>query len=576
MDAAATSLAVDAPGPGAGAADPLAAFDAPRLPLEPCTPAELRALLLGGENDSDACERVLAWASRAEGALDLAIGEGLFAMTLGDRLVARGYSCLKDYAREELDLKERQAQTLAQLARELRTRPLLRAAVRSGEVRIRAALTVLPVARGEAEASWVQRARTETVRALEKAVREARVDSGEDDDDWVQFRTWLPKDERAVVDEALEIAGKLLPGSSRAQRLEAMAQEYLGEHPLEAGDDGARRAGASSRPERERRDLRERFETRLEAETERWFSLERTPGVAAPEAGFEGLWTAAEIDARLRELCEKRRGWDGLLGYCAFAVKRSGLWRVAGFASFEHYCKERLGMAARTVEQRAALERRLWEVRALWEGRERGLAYEKLRVLARLPDREIAAWIPKAWGLTCVALREAVDAREEAQMRAARVLRARLPGRVAEVLDAAFRAVRAVEGRLLPDGSCLVRVAQHFLETWRPYVKKLRPRAQRVRGRDRGRCQVPGCSRPGTHVHHVTYRSWGGGDDDGNLVSICACHHLRGIHGGFLRVRGTAPDGLVWEVDGAPFVAGARPQPAGETGIAPDGEARAA
>ena len=169
MDAAATSLAVDAAGPEAGAEDPFAAFD----------------------------------------------------------------------AREALDLGERHAQTLAQLARELRTRPLLRAAVRSGEVRIRAALTVLPVARDEAEALWVERARTETVRALEKAVQEARADSGEDDD-WVRFWTWLPEAERAVVDEALEVAGKILPGSSRAQRLEAMAQEYLGEHPLEAGDDGAR------------------------------------------------------------------------------------------------------------------------------------------------------------------------------------------------------------------------------------------------------------------------------------------------------------------------------------------------
>ncbi|HSN90388.1 MAG TPA: HNH endonuclease, partial [Anaeromyxobacteraceae bacterium] len=100
VDAAATSLAVDAPGPEAGAEDPFAAFDAPRPRLEPFTPAELRAFLHGGENDSDVCERILAWASRAQGALDLALGEGLFAMTLGDRLVARGYSCLGDYARE--------------------------------------------------------------------------------------------------------------------------------------------------------------------------------------------------------------------------------------------------------------------------------------------------------------------------------------------------------------------------------------------------------------------------------------------------------------------------------------------
>ena len=438
MDAGATELATRGPGPGEGPD----AFEAPSAPPEPCTPAELRALVLGGENDSDLCERLLAQSARVEAALDLAIGEGLAAMSRGDRLVALGFSCLEDYARESLGIKERKAQSMVQLARELRTRPLLRAAVHAGEVRVRSALTVLPVARGEAEAMWVERARHETVRSLERAVREARASDGAaggaHDDEWVRFRVRLSPDDRAAVDEALEIAGRLLPGSTRAQRLEAMAQEYLGEHPVEAGDDGAGPAGGAFRPEGERRAREEAREARLEAETERWSFLEEVAGVAAPDAGFERLWSAAEIDARLRELAARRDGWDALLGYCAYAVKRSGLWRIAGFASFEHYAKERLGLAPRTVEQRAALERRLWQVPALREARDRGLSYEKLRVLARLPDRDIAGFIPRAWSLTCVALRDAVEARDEAQMRAARVLRARVPQRVAEVLAAAF------------------------------------------------------------------------------------------------------------------------------------------
>ena len=43
-------------------------------------------------------------------------------------------------------------------------------------------------------------------------------------------------------------------------------------------------------------------------------------------------------------------------------------------------------------------------------------------------------------------------------------------------------------------------------------------------------------------------RSHGGGDEDEDLAAICACHHLRGIHGGYVRVRGRAPDRLVWEL----------------------------
>ncbi len=33
-----------------------------------------------------------------------------------------------------------------------------------------------------------------------------------------------------------------------------------------------------------------------------------------------------------------------------------------------------------------------------------------------------------------------------------------------------------------------------------------------------------------------------------NLVSLCATHHLRGVHMGRLRVSGTAPDRLHWEL----------------------------
>ncbi len=66
--------------------------------------------------------------------------------------------------------------------------------------------------------------------------------------------------------------------------------------------------------------------------------------------------------------------------------------------------------------------------------------------------------------------------------------------------------------------------------------------------RDRGYCQMPGCSRAAAHAHHVVYRSRGGADDVENLVSLCSAHHLHGVHAGFIRVSGLAPDGLAWEL----------------------------
>jgi hypothetical protein len=530
----------------------------PRDPLlDPCTRGELREFRIAefGGDETEACETFLTLSTRIEAALDLAIGDGLAALSMGDRLISLGYSNLGDYAREALGIGERAAQSMAHLSRGLGSRLLLRGAVLAGEVRLRAALTVLPVARGDDETAWIARAKDETVRALEEAVRQRR--SGVDEaEEWTRFRVNLSPADRAVVDEALAVAGKALPGSTRTQRLEAMAQEYLGEHPLEAGDDGGCGAGGSFRVEADRKERLERHKARLEEESDRWSYLPRVPGITAPDFAWDAMFTD-EIDRELRELAAIRDRWDDLLGWAAYAVRRSGLWKTLGFASFEHYCTERLGLAPRTVEQRAELEKRIWEVPALKAARDQGLTYEKVRALSRLPDREIEAWISNARAMTVIDLRRAIEDRDEAQTRAAGTLRTRVPMRIAVVLAAAFRAGRAAEGRLLDDGKCLVLLAKHFLEVWKPLVKKAKTLSRKIRERDLGRCQVPGCSRWAVHAHHIVSKSQGGTDDPWNLVALCACHHLRGIHGGWMRVRGRAPDGLMWEVRGRRFRAGA-------------------
>lgn len=533
---------------------------APCAPPEPCGPAELRAVALGafgGKDESDACERLLAFSARAEGAYELAIGDGLAALTVGDRLMRLGYSNLGDYAREVLGISERTAQAMARLSRELRRRPLLRAAFAAGEVKRRNAETVLPIAVGGAEALWVERARTGTVRQLEAAVRRRSADDEGSDEEWTRLRVRLAPEDRATVDEALAVAGKVLSGAPRVQRLEAMAQEYLGAHPVEAGDDGAAGPGtAFGTSERDRTAALDRFRARLEEETDRWAFLAEVPSIPAPDRDFDAM-TAEEIDAELRTLAARRDRWDALVGWCALVVRESGLWRVAGFASFDHYCTERLGLAPRTVEQRASLERRLWQAPALRAARDGGLPYEKVRLLSKLPDAELPEWLPRAWAMTCVALRRALEDHDEAQMRAARTLRVRVPARVAVLLAAAFRAVREAEGRLMDDGKCLVKLSEHFLAVWKPVVKQRKTFSRKILERDLGCCQVPGCSRRAVHAHHIIPRAHGGTDAPWNLVGLCAAHHLFGIHGGYLRVRGRAPGALVWEVGGRAFRPGA-------------------
>jgi len=67
--------------------------------------------------------------------------------------------------------------------------------------------------------------------------------------------------------------------------------------------------------------------------------------------------------------------------------------------------------------------------------------------------------------------------------------------------------------------------------------------------RDGYRCAVPGCSsRRNLQDHHIVFRSRGGCHAPWNRVTLCAFHHLRGVHAGRLRVEGQAPERLVFEL----------------------------
>ena len=124
------------------------------------------------------------------------------------------------------------------------------------------------------------------------------------------------------------------------------------------------------------------------------------------------------LDAELRRLAAQRERWDEVFGHLAMLFRKLGGWRRLDFASFEHYCTERLGMSVRAVEQRAALEAKLYELPRLRTAmRERRLFYEKARLIAQHVDEgAVEEWIERAQGLTCIELRRQLQDREEAQM----------------------------------------------------------------------------------------------------------------------------------------------------------------
>src|SRR5437868_12592323 len=158
--------------------------------LEPPTSSERRGLLRG--ESAKLVEGLFTRCGRGRGALDIAIGEGLLALGTGDRVLRLGFSGIGDYARERLGIAASTAQKMARLARELRGRLLLRDAVWTGEVTVRQAETILPVARGEAEEVWVARARSgETVRRLKAAVKAATGSEHDEDEAWERVMQML-------------------------------------------------------------------------------------------------------------------------------------------------------------------------------------------------------------------------------------------------------------------------------------------------------------------------------------------------------------------------------------------------
>jgi hypothetical protein len=359
-----------------------------------------------------------------------------------------------------------------------------------------------------------------------------------------------------VVDAALELAGVVLGASTPVwRRLEAICAEYLGEHPSDPAPD---QAAARSRPRSFLEPDLEALKEGLEHEFRRWEALGEPERFAAPTAPCAGDLAPdpLAVDARLRELAAMRAAWDTVVGHLAMLVQNTGVWRDMGFASLGHYAEERLGMSGRTIEQRAALERKLWWFPGLRAAvREGRLSYEKARIVAanaRGAGTDVDALVARAEQLTCIALRRELDSAGRAQMCGSGEASFPLPRSVAILFDAAAAAAREASGRWLTPGEALAVLAAHFLATWKHALAPPRTPAQRALARDGGLCQVPGCSRAADHGHHLTFRSRGGGDELSNLGGACAAHHLHGIHGGWIRVRGTAPGGLVWELPAPP------------------------
>ncbi len=305
---------------------------------------------------------------------------------------------------------------------------------------------------------------------------------------------------------------------------------------------------------------------------------------------------AFELDDRMRRAVALEQRIEAEMAPLLRAIGTSRRYRRAGAQRFEAWAREHLGISPRKTRALVRLARAGDACPALGEAFRSGrLSWVQAHGLAAILLAPAAAPFREAW----LAWAEAVSVRRlEGDVAAALLLletnplafalTGGLPDRqtcahgapgtephdvqaVAQELAnettrvafvgpreaAAFfckvvAAVRArlerLTGRAVSTGEAFEWMLDHALAAWGaddPLVGS----EHRVFERDGWRCTIPGCSSyRNLHDHHIVFRSKGGPDDPWNRTTLCACHHQRGVHGGWARCTGTAPDGLRFEL----------------------------
>ncbi len=559
----------------------------------------------------------LAQLGRGVGAMRFRIGEGLSKLEALGGIQALGFPTLESYAREALGRSGRWGADARALARRLERLPALRVALVSGALTTSMVELVARVATPDDDAEWAERARNMTVRGLRVLLKAERLVEVEDDTTVPRSTLTLQVDR--VEAWAFERARAMVEavGATRGDGvIEAMLAEGLGELMARDGDiDLPSGIGGTDDTRAERAELaRLREQREAAAESVPPEELDAV-AVAIDEAIFGE--DVASVDGALRAQAHELARRDVELAKLARLAAELELWRVFRFASFDHYCRERIGLSPSSVATRMALARRVESLpeveRALVTGR---IGYEAATLVARVAGTTtVSAWVERAAERTVKHLREEVDAVElvcRIEDRDARRVGPPDEDTLAEVLEVERAALGLVAGQTsgqmsdqtfrqsgqgpgqmsgtsqqagdsevtsieLPMTTLRLSLSDDLARFWsglervhagmdptESFVAFLvrsvtKSWAGTVAGggaysdiylRDRWRCASPICRSRNVQPHHIVFRSHGGGEQPGNLVSICTKCHLELVHLGKLRVSGDAEVRLRWQATG--------------------------
>jgi hypothetical protein len=490
-----------------------------------------------------------------------------------------GFARIGDYARERLGISGRELQSIARVVAAMRRLPKIRAAFERGDSSWSQLRVLVDAATESTEAAWLSLARNRTVRALD-ALRKGKSErqaSNDGDDDGVdgepraRFQLSCPRRVSSSWRRAVEFARRMSGEELTIwQAAEAIAAEGLS--ALDACRDDSQTASSPDAS----RSAADPGEYRVAAPAIDWSAFDEA--IPAPienlGIGVDDL-DDVELDDRMRTVIRSAQRVDWQIGRLLRLFLDMRLHQLMGFDSACAYVRERLGVSARKARALVHLERKTSPAPELAAAYRAG-EISWVRALALIPvlsDAHARTWVERAKSVTVRRLVDEVEwAVETRDMAAAFVSIAPPPPGVALVLpewqmcareerptvDAEIGFTGPASTVALLDAAiaafgrgwgarwrALERLLDHVIGEWTRQPAHRDP----VFARDRWRCAVPACSsRRNLHDHHILFRSRGGDNARGDRVTVCAWHHLRGLHAGAVRAYGKAPDEIRWTI----------------------------
>jgi Domain of unknown function (DUF222) len=330
-----------------------------------------------------------------------------------------GYARLEDFGHEIFQRSGRWIRDLASLSRSLEKFPALHRALTGDDggdpIGWVAATGIGRIASSDSIGSWIDLARSRTVRELRESIRSARAagskwppgvgpasavtaatDKEEASEDRRTVPLAVPSPVRVAFDETLDLH-RAVEGSDASVEsfVEALTAETFaaGIDPAPAPAPGTRRP---PRDERERareeagRELpcADRRRRPVLEELVRLARLERTAGEGSP----------ADLLGQLDRLIGLEESLQVRLGEVLALLEEARAWRQLGFLDAAHYARERLRISPSLAEKRARLARALRSLPRLREACELGwVGFESAQLVVQAVGREPSYETEREW-----------------------------------------------------------------------------------------------------------------------------------------------------------------------------------